>query len=49
MAKCFEQSHEAYARGDGAAAKTLSEQGKAHQKQMDKLNEEASTWIFIGV
>lgn len=48
MAKSFEQSHEAYARGDGARAKELSNQGKEHQRQMNDLNKQASDWIFIG-
>ncbi|KDR75934.1 hypothetical protein GALMADRAFT_69130, partial [Galerina marginata CBS 339.88] len=48
MAKCFQQSHEAYSHGDGASAKDLSNQGKDHQRQMDKLNKEASDYIFIG-
>jgi hypothetical protein len=48
MARAFEQSHEAYARKDGAAAKELSNEGKAHQREMDRLNAEASEWIFTG-
>lgn len=48
MAKSFEQSHEAYSRGDGALAKELSNQGKDHQKKMEALNKEASDWIYIG-
>jgi len=47
MAKCFAESHEAYGRGDGAGAKELSNQGKAHQAKMISLNKEASDWIFI--
>ncbi|KAJ7733758.1 hypothetical protein DFH07DRAFT_845337 [Mycena maculata] len=47
MAKCFAESHEAYGRGDGAGAKELSNQGKAHQAKMNSLNQEASAWIFI--
>lgn len=46
MAHCFQLSHEAYARGDGAAAKQLSNDGKQHQKEMERLNKEASEWIF---
>ncbi|KAI0276379.1 hypothetical protein BGY98DRAFT_706287 [Russula aff. rugulosa BPL654] len=46
MARAFEESHAAYARKDGAAAKELSNQGKAHQKEMERLNAEASAWIF---
>jgi len=46
MARAFEESHAAYARRDGAGAKELSNQGKAHQKEMERLNAEASAWIF---
>ena len=48
MARAFEQSHTAYARKDGAAAKELSNEGKAHQREMERLNAEASAWIFRG-
>jgi hypothetical protein len=48
MARAFEQSHAAYARKDGAAAKELSNEGKAHQREMERLNAEASEWIFSG-
>jgi hypothetical protein len=48
MGKCFDQSHSAYSSGDGARAKELSEQGKAHQREMERLNEQASEWIFRG-
>lgn len=48
MARAFEQSHAAYARKDGAAAKELSNEGKAHQSEMERLNSEASAWIFRG-
>jgi len=47
MAKCFEQSHQAYSAGDGAKAKELSNQGKEHQSKMEALNKEASDWIFV--
>jgi hypothetical protein len=46
MAKCFEESHEAYARKDGARAKELSNQGKEHKRRMEELNLQASEWIF---
>lgn len=49
MAECFEKSHQAYARKDGASAKELSNQGKAHQRKMEQLNQEASDWIFTGL
>jgi uncharacterized protein HemX len=48
MAQCFQQSHEAYARRDGALAKDLSSQGKEHQRKMEEFNKQASDWIFIG-
>lgn len=48
MARSFEQSHAAYARNDKAAAKELSNEGKTHQKEMERLNAEASGWIFNG-
>ncbi|THH00153.1 hypothetical protein EW026_g2341 [Hermanssonia centrifuga] len=46
MSKSFEESHQAYARGDGALAKELSNKGKAHKAEMEKLHREASEWIF---
>ena len=49
MASCFERSHEAYQSGDGALAKELSNEGKSHQREMERLNKEASEWIFIGM
>ncbi|KAF9531590.1 hypothetical protein CPB83DRAFT_760935, partial [Crepidotus variabilis] len=48
MAKCFQESHEAYNRRDGALAKELSNKGKDHQRQMEELNKQASDWIFQG-
>jgi len=46
MARCFQQSHEAYGRGDGALAKELSEKGKQYERTVESLNAEASAWIF---
>ncbi|KXN90641.1 hypothetical protein AN958_03881 [Leucoagaricus sp. SymC.cos] len=46
MARCFEESHQAYSSGDGARAKELSNKGKQHQKHMEELNKQASEWIF---
>lgn len=43
---CFERSQEAYKSGDGAAAKQLSNQGKAHDAKMDDYNRQASEYIF---
>jgi hypothetical protein len=49
MARCFQQSHEAYTRGDGAGAKQLSNEGREHQHKMESLNKQASDWIFVGM
>ncbi|KAK0186932.1 hypothetical protein F5146DRAFT_1062874 [Armillaria mellea] len=46
MARCFSESHEAFHRGDGAAAKDLSKQGKNHKQKMEQLNKEASDCIY---
>ncbi|KAG8893133.1 hypothetical protein FRC01_013764 [Tulasnella sp. 417] len=46
MARCFRESQDAYRSGDGARAKELSTEGKRHQAEMDRLNKEASNWIF---
>ncbi|PBK85166.1 DUF1771-domain-containing protein [Armillaria gallica] len=46
MARCFDESHEAHNRGDRAAAKEFSEQGKNHKQKMEQLNKEASNWIY---
>ena len=46
MARAFEESHQAYSRGDGARAKELSNDGKRSQAEMERLNREASEWIF---
>lgn len=48
MGRCFEESHAAYAAHDGARAKELSEEGKAHKREMERLNAEAAEWIFTG-
>ena len=48
MATAFEESHQAYAGGDGARAKELSNAGKRHQAEMERLNREASEWIYVG-
>ena len=48
MAKAFEESHQAYASGDGALAKELSNKGKQHKAEMERLNRAASEWIFVG-
>ncbi|EFW98442.1 smr domain containing protein [Grosmannia clavigera kw1407] len=43
---CFDKSHQAYERGDGASAKTLSTEGKRHAAAMDDYNRQASEYIF---
>lgn len=48
MARAYEQSHDAYSRGDGAAAKQLSIEGHEHKSRMESLNKQASDWIFVG-
>ncbi|KOS18562.1 Smr domain-containing protein [Escovopsis weberi] len=43
---CFERSRRAYEDGDGARAKELSNEGKAHQAKMADYNRQASEYIF---
>ncbi|KAI1337861.1 Smr domain protein [Xylariaceae sp. FL0016] len=43
---CFDRSHQAYERGDGAEAKELSNEGKRHAAKMDEYNKQASDYIF---
>ncbi|KAI2626691.1 Smr domain protein [Hypoxylon sp. NC1633] len=43
---CFDRSHAAYERGDGAEAKELSNEGKRHAAKMDEYNKQASDYIF---
>ncbi|RDW64956.1 hypothetical protein BP6252_10607 [Coleophoma cylindrospora] len=43
---CFDKAHQAYERGDGAAAHELSEEGKQHAAKMDQYNKQASDFIF---
>ncbi|EKV06241.1 Smr protein/MutS2 C-terminal [Penicillium digitatum] len=45
-AQCFSRSKEAYSNGDGAGAKQLSEEGKAHGRKMEEYNKQASEFIF---
>lgn len=40
------QSHQAYGRGDGAAAHALSEEGKRHGAAMEQYNRQAADYIF---
>ncbi|GLI72034.1 hypothetical protein PoHVEF18_000201 [Penicillium ochrochloron] len=44
--ECFSRSKEAYSSGDGARAKQLSEEGKAHGRKMEEYNKQASEFIF---
>ncbi|GAA5823740.1 hypothetical protein JCM11251_003275 [Rhodosporidiobolus azoricus] len=46
MAKAFSSSKQAYATGNGEAAHDLSQEGKQHQREKDRLNGEAAEWIF---
>ena len=46
MAHCFEESRRAYEAGDRAGAKTLSNEGKEHKAEMERLNGRASAWIY---
>ena len=48
MGRSFDEAHAAYESGDGARAKELSNAGKAAQREMERLNEEAAAWIFRG-
>ncbi len=48
MERCFNESREAHSRGEGAAAKDLSKQGKIHKQKMEQLNKEASDLIYLG-
>ncbi|RFN43917.1 hypothetical protein FIE12Z_11824 [Fusarium flagelliforme] len=43
---CFSRSRQAYEDGDGAGAKELSNEGKAHAARMDDYNQQAADFIF---
>ncbi|KAK5989165.1 Smr domain-containing protein C11H11.03c [Cladobotryum mycophilum] len=43
---CYDRSHRAYENGDGAKAKELSNEGKAHDAKMKDFNRQASEYIF---
>ncbi|KAL9101584.1 MAG: hypothetical protein Q9163_003184 [Psora crenata] len=43
---CMAKSQQAYQRGDGAAARELSEEGKRHGAMMEQYNKQASEYIF---
>lgn len=46
MAHFLEESHRVYEEGDHSRAKELSDEGKRHKAEMDRLNKEAEEWIF---
>ncbi|KAF7782521.1 hypothetical protein Agabi119p4_1897 [Agaricus bisporus var. burnettii] len=46
MARYFQESHQAYASGNRALAKDLSNKGKEHRNRMEDLNRQASDRIF---
>ncbi|KAF9501977.1 DUF1771-domain-containing protein [Pleurotus eryngii] len=46
MARCFEESQQAFTNGSKARAKELSNEGKNHKAVMEGLNRQASEWIF---
>lgn len=49
MARCFEESQQAFTNGSKARAKELSNDGKNHKAVMEELNRQASEWIFAGM
>lgn len=46
--RCSQESRKAYAFRDKVRAKKLSEEKKAHEAERDRLNAEASAWIYNG-
>ncbi|KZV74400.1 DUF1771-domain-containing protein [Peniophora sp. CONT] len=46
MGRAFESSRAAFVSGEKARAKELSTEGQAHKVEMERLNREASEWIF---
>lgn len=46
MKQKFDEAHRAYGRKDGARAKVLSNEGKAHQERRNQLNKQAAEWIY---
>lgn len=46
MHQCFDAASRAYNSGEGGDAKNLSNEGHAHQRRRDQLNDEAADWIF---
>jgi DNA-nicking Smr family endonuclease len=43
---CLQRSKAAYKSGDGASARTLSNEGKKHKRDMERYNAAARDWIF---
>lgn len=48
MREAFKASSAAFERNDRAEAKALSNEGKRHQAEMERLSKEAATWIYNG-
>lgn len=48
MARAFADSQRAYEIGERKRAKELSEEGKAHRAEMERLNLKASELVFKG-
>ena len=48
MVNAFKASQLAYKSGQGANAKELADKGKMHKAEMERLNHQASQWIFRG-
>ncbi|KLO18407.1 DUF1771-domain-containing protein [Schizopora paradoxa] len=46
MGSCFERSRAVYSSGDGAGAKSLSDEGHALQAEARRLDAQAADWIF---
>lgn len=46
MRQCFDDSQKAFNAGQKGLAKDLSNQGKAHKLEMEKLNKEAADYVF---
>ena len=48
MVNAFKASQLAYKSGQGASAKELADKGNIHKAEMERLNRQASQWIFRG-
>jgi len=46
MTRCLEESKQAYASGDEAGGKALSDEGSEYEEKMRQLNKEAAAWLF---